>query len=228
LTLFVFTLGFDEKFIIRFLLRHHLLKSDEVVIIAPDDYLTNEKARNAYNSIVKILQSWITKEQISVLILAPDDEPAKNIRIVHSYFNKKSPKKIIVSLSGGMRIVIALTLLALLQIQKIVPIQLEIDFENLTSYKAIPLEVVNFPYSSRVYEILELIQQNPSISIRKIAWRMALSPATISREILDMKKRHLVRQIPNLKITPAGKFYLELHSLVNWSEIKEKVLGVDE
>ncbi|MBD3193047.1 MAG: CRISPR locus-related DNA-binding protein [Candidatus Heimdallarchaeota archaeon] len=227
MTLFIFTLGFDEKFIIRFLLRHHLSKSDEVVIICPDDYLTNEKAKNAYNSVKKILQSWITKEQIAILTLNPDDDSAKNIRIVQSYFNRKNPNKIIVSLSGGMRIIITLTLLALLQLQKIVPIQLEIDFENLSSYTAMPLEIINVPYSSRVYEILLLIHRNPSISIRKIAERLGLSPATISREVKDMKKRHLIKQVPDLKITPAGKFYLTLHSPVNWSEIEDKIMDVE-
>ncbi|MEO2117317.1 MAG: CRISPR locus-related DNA-binding protein, partial [Methanocaldococcus sp.] len=65
--LYIITLGFDEKFAIRFLLRHGIKRDDKVLIILPDDLNSNQKVQNALNNILSLLDNLVKKENISIL-----------------------------------------------------------------------------------------------------------------------------------------------------------------
>ncbi len=213
MALYLLTLGYDEKFLIRFLLRHKISNDDHILIIAPNDFDINIKSKNAFESIKKIVFAWMPEENLSVFTIDPNGDLVENIIRLKGHLNQYKKNKFYVSLSGGMRIIIVITLICLIKLSSKVPIQLEIDFENLENYKEIPLDALFIPYSDRLLMILKIINNSPGLSARRISREVNLSPSTISREIKKLRMLGFISIKPGgLEITKAGKHYLRIYS----------------
>ncbi len=216
--LVVFPVGFDEKFIVRALVRKRegiggLEKEDRLLAVVPEGYEEEQRTVNAIKSIMSIASPIVGDENIIVIEvpLKNDDIVMKIKKSVEEYLTKD--RIVLAVLSGGMRPLIVATLLALLSINDIRVI-IESDFENLSGHISLELSSFLAPKKRRWQKILCGLLQGKSI--RLIASELGVSPATVSNELKEIGKYHLIMaekpdgRVPKYLVTNAGKVYLKL------------------
>lgn len=205
--IFVATLGFDEKFVVRFLLRHGVRKGDTIIVVVPAGYERNEKASAALENLQSLIAKLIPESALRVLDVDLSAEPALSIRRIRSVIVERPFGEVYACLSGGMRALIMLVVSALFLLRG-VAVSLEVEFENFEGMLEIPLSALGIPRNERWLRILSLLEDG--LSVRAIAGRLGLSPATVSRDIKQMGVLKLVDS--DFRLTREGKFYLLLHS----------------
>jgi len=216
--LVVFPVGFDEKFIIRALMRRReefggLGTGDRLMAILPEGYEQEQRTVNALKSIEDVASPLVGKDNVIRL-----EVPMRSEDIVLAIKkgiedNLTSDRVVLAVLSGGMRPLLVATLLALLGL-KDTRVIVESDFENLSGHISLELGPFLAPKSRRWELILcGLLKEK---SVRAIAEELGVSPATISNEVRKMLKYNLVQaekdreRTPRYLITNAGKTYLRL------------------
>jgi len=216
--LVVFPIGFDEKFIVRALVRKRedvngLEPGDKLLAIVPESYHKEQRTANAISSI-KNIASPIIGEEHFVILEVPLNGEELVVRIIQAIRDNLTNDRLVLAvLSGGMRPLIVSTLLALLSIQD-VRIIVESDFENLSGHISLELESFLAPSNRRWVRIICGLLGGKSV--RKISEELGVSPATISNELKEMAKYYLVKaekpdgRAPKYRATKAGKLYLKI------------------
>lgn len=216
--LVVFPVGFDEKFIVRALMRRRedvdgLIRGDKLIAILPEGYRNEQRTLNALNAIESIIGPIVGEENIIHLeVPSTGDEMVATIkRSVED--NLTRDRVVLAVLSGGMRPLAIGTLLALTGL-KSVRVIVESDFENLSGYISLELGSFLAPHSRRWARILCGLMEGKSV--RTIAEELGVSPATISNELRKMADYYLIKserpdgRAPRYQITRAGRTYIKL------------------
>lgn len=127
----ILTLGFDEKFAIRALMRAAPLKGDKVVVFVPA--FRDNRADEALNSLKKFCST------IGVTMLETREVPVTELESAIATIYRtllqelKEGRRLCFNLSGGMRALILETLAAALAAAKSAPdTKIEVELENLT------------------------------------------------------------------------------------------------
>ncbi len=216
--LVIFPVGFDEKFIVRALVRKRecldgLEEGDKLVAVVPEDYEREQKTVNAIKAIESIASPIVGEGNIVVLEVPMENEEIA-LTIERAIEENLTPDGIVLAvLSGGMRPLLVATLLALLGI-KDARVIVESDFENLSGHISLELGSFLAPHNRRWEKILCGLLEGKSV--RTVARELGVSPATISNELKGMARYHLVRaekpdgRIPKYFVTRAGKTYLKI------------------
>lgn len=204
--LFVATLGFDEKFIIRSLIRNGLSIGDSVIIFAPKGYLQDDKSAKAAEAVKEIVAKILPNIELRIEEYNLREEFAEEICRIRSIILSYEFDEIIACLSGGMRALILGVFSTLLTLNSY-RIIIEVEFENLEHYIRIPLNTLKTPYSNRWLTILDYLSSGKSV--RAISKSIGLSPATISRIINDMRYYKLVDE--NNQVAESGHFYMKMY-----------------
>lgn len=212
-TIYLITIGFDEKFAVRFLLRHKVKKDDLIAVITPDDYQKNAKVMSAINTLKKLTSSWISEENFRIIAINLKKDKIDWSIQIHRFLDEFLDFEVKTLLSGGMRAVIIMTFIALTTYNKAKKIDVEIDFENLESFITIPIHVLRIRKSDRFYKILSLIQAEPGISIREISRKLNISAPTISREVKTLRNYGLLKHDNVVILSNDGEFYLKYYEL---------------
>ncbi|WP_372914298.1 CRISPR-associated CARF protein Csa3 [Pyrococcus kukulkanii] len=211
-------MGFDEKFIIRALMRRReefrgLGVGDRLMAILPEGYEREQRTVNALKSIEDVASPIVGGDNVLRLEVPMKSEDIV-LTIKKGIEDSLTPDRIVLAvLSGGMRPLLVATLLALIGL-KDTRVIVESDFENLSGYISLELGPFLAPKSRRWELILcGLLKEK---SVRTIAEELGVSVATISNELRKMLKYNLVRaekgkrRTPKYFITTAGKTYLKL------------------
>ena len=204
---YVITLGYDERFAVRFLLRHAVSEDDVILTVLPSSFRSDEKSVAAFNSLRKLVE-WVEPVELDL------EKPVASVAYLSSLIGEKSRGEVQACLSGGMRSVVVITLLALQNLiretSKIVWI--EIDFENLSGHIRIPLNAFMIPRNERFLRILEVLVGGDlgRRSIRHLGERTGLPLATAHREVKKMIKMGLLTA--KLELTEFGRAYFLLNS----------------
>lgn len=204
--LFLATLGFDEKFIIRSLIRNGLSIGDSILIFAPKGYLQDEKSARAAEAIKEIVAKILPNIELRIEEYDLREDFSGEICRARSIIQNYEFDEVIACLSGGMRALIlgVISILLTLDSYRIV---IEVEFENLENYVRIPLHTLKIPYNNRWLTVLEYLRTGKSL--RAISNDIGLSPATISRIISEMKNYKLVNE--ENRVTEDGFFYVKLY-----------------
>ncbi|ASJ10962.1 CRISPR-associated transcriptional regulator Csa3 [Thermococcus sp. P6] len=217
--LVVFPVGFDEKFIIRALVRNReddvtgLKEGDRLMAILPEGYRKEQRTLSALQSIENIAVPIVGEEGLIRLEVPVDGEDTVLFIKKGLEENMPSDRIVLAVLSGGMRPLLVSTLLALLTL-KDARVIVESDFENLSGYISIELGAFLAPRNRRWEHILCGLLRNESV--RTISEKVGLSPATVSNELRKMREHHLIKtgklneRVPRYVITRAGRLYLKL------------------
>ena len=216
--LVVFPVGFDEKFIVRALMRKReeidgLEHGDKLMAILPEGYEKERRTVNALEAIESIALPIVGEGNI-IRLEVPLHGDNIVLTIKRGIEDNLTRDRIVLAvLSGGMRPLLVGTILALLSLKEVRAI-VESDFENLSGHISLELSPFLAPQSRRWKLIL--CGLNEGKSVRTIAEELGVSPATISNELKRMGKYHLVRaerpdgRAPKYHITNAGRMYLKL------------------
>jgi len=216
--LVVFPVGFDEKFIVRALMRRRedvdgLIGGDKLIAVLPEGYRDEQRTLNALNAIESIVGPIVGEENI-VHLEVPSTGDGMVATIKRNVEDNLTRDRVVLAvLSGGMRPLVVGTLLALMSL-KSTRVIVESDFENLSGYISLELGSFLAPPSRRWVMILCGLMKGKSV--RTIAEELGVSPATISNELKKMANYYLVKserpdgRAPRYQITRAGRTYIKL------------------
>ncbi|WP_335755166.1 CRISPR-associated CARF protein Csa3 [Thermococcus barossii] len=214
----VFPVGFDEKFIVRALVRRRegidgLEPGDRLLAVVPEGYRREQRTVNAIEAIKGITSPVVGEGNVFVLEVPVKGEDMV-ITIKREIEKRLTDDRLILAvLSGGMRPILVSTLLALLGV-KDARVIVESDFENLSGHISLELGPFLAPHNRRWEKILCGLLEGKSV--RTVAKELGVSPATVSNELKGMARYHLVRaekpdgRVPKYLVTRAGKTYLKI------------------
>jgi len=159
--LILLTLGFDEKFAVRSILRY-APKPDDVITILTASPLV-EKAEKALKTLLDILKSYAGIENIEIIevnISNPESAKHKIKELISKH--SKQDCELVANLSGGMRALILITLSAVLSSDRNALIELETEnLENVITltpefFKPEPVDESDKQLLRKIHELGEV------------------------------------------------------------------------
>jgi len=189
-TALILTLGFDEKFCYRAILRHGIKEGDKVILITAG---LVEKVRKAYEWIKAFIERSYDVEVRIIQIDVKDF--TKAIRDVMRILDEFKDYNLIINLSGGMR-ALAITVLLALMIKPMRNVRVEIELEDFSGLIEIPQNLLRIHeirqnLSDERIEILKLIAQGLKDvkSLSKVSGR---DVSTVRRHISTLEELGLI------------------------------------
>ncbi len=191
----------------RFLLRHSVSEDDLILAILPAGFREDDRSLTAFNNLKKLVE-WVEALELDL------SEPVWSVAHLSSILEERARGEIHACLSGGMRSVVVITLLALQNLVRETPMRawIEIDLENLSGYMRIPLNAFLIPRNERFLRILGALIETGSgrRSIRHLVRRTGIPLATAHREVKRMIEMGLLTR--ELEPTEFGRAYFYLNS----------------
>ncbi|QOJ78820.1 CRISPR locus-related DNA-binding protein [Infirmifilum lucidum] len=189
----------------RALMRRGVGWDDGVVVFVPREEVRDERAERALDALRKIVEGLVGGGLREVELEVGDLVSA--VSAVRSTVLSYGASEVYGSLGGGMRALVVEVLLGLLMLEG-VRVYVDIDLESGRGYVSVPLHVFKAPRRERWASILRLLEAGEGV--RGVAAKTGLSPATVSREVREMRAFGLVDD--ELRVTEAGLLYLRVHS----------------
>lgn len=186
---FIFTLGFDEKFAIRSIMRNSLASKDEVyAILSEGGDLRAEKAFDNLKAFINKAFDDIKVERI----LIPTDSFGHMVNKLRAFLRELGIDEKLLNLSGGQRILVVALLVAASSLD--LDMDVEIETEDSKSVHMFPLSLMRVQNLDQLdLNILELLSKN-NFSIGKLSTITKTSRATIWRRLEKMAALNLVNK----------------------------------
>jgi len=188
--LLVLTLGFDEKFAVRALLRAGLSFGDKAVIFLAEPL--DERAIKAWRTVEDIVSRYFSGVNVKTVKVDVSEFYDAVATIAEKLREEsKNVNKVIINLSGGMRILILEVLVAahLLKLKALV----EIEFENFLGLAKFPLELLRIELSEKEKLILKYVVSRKETTITNIANALELSKTTAHRKVWKLASQGLIK-----------------------------------
>ncbi len=194
MVILVSTLGFDEKFIIRFLMRYAgNFKELYVITAEPMD----DRVLKAYSSVKEFVDRYLGGISLNLIKVNPQDY-LNSVNRIKEIFRGKGSESFVINASGGMRaLIIELILAAVLSR---VNGYLEIELENFLGVVRIPLNTFYLaPLSSEEYLIIREIARRGEASVKELIRELGIPRSSLYKYLKDLVRRGL------LEVTRVGK-----------------------
>lgn len=187
-TTLIATLGFDEKFCYRAILRHGIKEGDEIILITAEKV---ERVEKAYEWIKRLIQTSFSEKVRVQLFEVNIEDVERAIREVVDIV-KGVEGRVIVNLSGGMRALVVIVLLACMIASMDAKIEIEKeDFSAVVDFQSNLIKLVKSPPTAIELEILKLIDGG-SKSVQEIAKRLEKDESTVRRYLTELEKSGLI------------------------------------
>jgi len=210
-TALILTLGFDERFCFRAILRHGIKEGDEVVLITAG---LVDRVKKAYEWIKTVVER---SYDVEVKLIEVDVKNLmKAILDVVKILDEYKDWNVIVNLSGGMRILTIIMLFAL-TIKPMRHIKVEIELEDLSALIEIPTQLfavgdVKSKLTNEKIEVLKLISRFEEV--KEIVKVLGKDASTVRRHIASLVEMGLVsvekRKPLKVKLTDFGELILKV------------------
>lgn len=196
----VVTLGFDEKFQIRALMRR-FNNLEKVIIVS---YFNDERVKKALDSFINVINN--AQVNYEIVEVDPHDFYDTIVTISRDIINKYKGREFVVNISGGMRILIIEVLFAFIfsGINAEVEIESE-DFNTVISFKLSDIYPVHLTQDH--IKILTLIKEGYT-TVNSISSRLNSSVSTTWRRIRELKDMGLIDE--NRKLTVKGELAIKM------------------
>jgi len=217
--LFVVTLGFDVKLVVRQLISRYSVKENDTVIVVTAkafDQFSLERLKAALDDVEKILDYAGIKPK--VIHVDPTDVVGTIYEVGKTLINAiaGNPTEIVLILSGGMRVlVIEVLLAALLTLPKdlLGKSRISIELENLSGYVEIPLMLFTGldidEEDVRLMNAISRLGDAPS----QLITTLGIPKSTVYRRIRKfMDSSLVVRGRGRYSLTQWGELVLKLRS----------------
>jgi len=188
-TALIATIGFDEKFCYRAILRHGIREGDRVILVTGKMI---ERVEKACDWVQKLLRTSYG-DRVAVEVVELDiNNVEHSIKTISSLIEELDDYYIVVNLSGGMRALIAIVLLACIKSSKNIKIEIETeDFERLVIISESLIRLIRNPIQKDKLEILKLIA-NGNQNVRSISNALKKDVTTIRRHISRLEEMGLI------------------------------------
>jgi len=206
---FIATLGFDEKFVVRGLLRHGFTKNDQLILVTSSPL--DERVEKAYQYIKDFLSKHEVKPQIVEINTLDFNKALIQLKGLLTTINTT---ELIVNLSGGMRALILEVLVALLYsgILEHTKLIVEVELENFTSTVTIPLSVLKalttYKLSETKKQILKALIKHRELSIQELCNLLSKDESVISRHLSNLQKLNFIDVEHRRKVKVAKATFL--------------------
>lgn len=193
----IVTLGFDEKFVIRAIMRNAPLKEDKVIVFVPS--FKDERAERALSSLKEFCA------RIGELRLEEQEVPVTDVEMaiakVHRVLSRElmEGRKLCFNLSGGMRVLILEVLAAALTALRNMPeTKIEVELENLTgrvefTLNHFMLSQPSVPEKDILSCIAKLEEEGRVATLDTLVLMLGEPRTTLYRRLLDMAKKGYVK-----------------------------------
>jgi len=208
----ILTLGFDEKFCYRAILRHGIKEGDKIVVFSASK---EERVKKAFEMIKNFVEKSYGRE-VEIRFFEVDvKQIAKAINFVQQIIREYKHMEIIANLSGGMRALVIVVLFALL-LESENNVSLEIELEDFSGIVELPKALLNAKliFKELSYErkkILKHISQGCS-TIEELCSEISKDETTLRRHVAVLEKLGMInvekRKPLKFKITETGKLFL--------------------
>lgn len=194
------TIGFDEKFQIRALMRR-FKEIDKVVIVG---YFNEERAKKALESFINVINTaGVNYELLEVNPYSFDNLIVR----ISKFINKNKGNRLIVNLSGGMRILILGVILSF--IINGVDAEIEVETEDFKTVVSIRLkDLMPISLSNDHINILKAIKEGYD-SINSLHSYLKIPLSTVWRRVKELKSEGLLTE--DLQLTYRGKLLLKIY-----------------
>lgn len=198
------TLGFDEKFCYRAILRHGISEGDKIVLVTAK--IVN-RVKKAYDWIKTFVNTSYSNVEMKLIELNVEDTIG-SIKKVLEILEELEGYHIVINLSGGMRILSFIVLLSLL-FKEIRNAVIEIELEDFSGVVRIPVILLTLPsikekLGEEKIKILKAIRDGKK-NVKSIAEYLNKDRSTIRRHISSLKKLGLIEYEKRkpLKVKPS-------------------------
>jgi len=198
------TLGFDEKFCYRAILRHGISEGDKIVLVTAK--IVN-RVKKAYDWIKTFVNTSYSNVEMKLIELNVEDTIG-SIKKVLEILEELEGYHIVINLSGGMRILSFIVLLSLL-FKEIRNAVIEIELEDFSGVVRIPVILLTLPsikekLGEEKIKILKAIRDGKN-NVKSIAEYLNKDQSTIRRHISSLKKLGLIEYEKRkpLKVKPS-------------------------
>jgi len=209
--LYVSTLGFEEKFTIRGLLRASLNPGDFIHVFLAEPL--EDKAKNALEIVKKFVEEYLGFIELRYTVL-PVIEYSKAIgKAVKVFKMYNNVDLVILNLSGGMRALILEVLAASLITLNPARTTIEIELESLKGYIRAPLTLLtHIPPTSEEEELLRKISEG-NTTLESLAKGLNQPKSTIHRRVRKLIDKGLLSEEhygrkTYYKLTDLGRIYI--------------------
>jgi len=187
----ILSLGFDERFAIRSVLRTGLSRGDRVLIFTAEPIV--DKTEKALKIVLEFLKKYFEGIECEVISI-PTKDFEQSISIIGERLMKLKSLgyDIILNLSGGMRSLIIELLAAsiLIGLRGIV----EIELENLEGYLSFPIDILKIktPLKDEYKNVLNAIIEAGEINLSQLSRRIAMAKSTTHKIVKKMIEEGLI------------------------------------
>ena len=229
--LVVATLGFDERLVLRTLFKIGLDRDDTILLIYsktgdPYDVERVERAVNAVKSIVGNLGVNIVDSVVSATDFLEDV-----VSIVNSIARYGERGEIVAALTGGMRLIIIETIVALLLYRRLVAqdtkARVLVMREDGLYDVVLPLEIFEpGNITDRELEVLLVLSELGSMKrsevVRVLASKLGVSEYAVYKHLTTLERKSLVSlEDSEVKTTLLGKLVAKTSSAIREAEIRK-------
>ena len=206
------TLGFDERFVYRAVLRHDVSEGDEIILITGKRIDKVQRAFEMISNFVK--KSYGETVEVKLIEIDPLDVYG-SIRKIGEVLKGIEERSLLVNLSGGMRALILIVIFSVLLMWKR-NFEVEVELEDLSGIVRFPgklLKVVGSLFPASSIELLKMIREGVCTT-EKLAKSLRKERSTIRKRLKRLEEAGLieiVRKKPlTVKLTELGKLIIDL------------------
>jgi len=200
----VSTLGFDEKFAVRCLMRNAERISKLVVITAPplDEY-SKSRLESAWSSLKKVAEEYASIEVERLEVASPEKFWFSTRTIRRKLYEELAGhEELVLCLSGGLRALVAETLIAAVTLPSDAStekVAVEIELENLSGVVRFNIAQIQkqMQLTGPEHQILEMLEEKGSAKLSWLASMLGKPRTTVYRMLQKLEKQGLVVKEPD-------------------------------
>jgi len=197
------TLGFDEKFTIRFLMRHS--EGSRVLYVITAEPM-EERAEKALRNVEDFVRRYLEGVELITKSVNPANPP-EAIKAFKEIFTKHPGELFAINVSGGMRALI-LELVTAAVISRVNG-HLEIELENFRGVVRIPLAAFTTPPpGSEEVKILKALAKVGGMAARELSKELGIPRSTLYKYLGNLLNNKLVKSVKY-----EGRVYYEITEL---------------
>ena len=192
-TALIVTFGFDEKFCYRAILRNEIKDGDRVILLTTGAV---EKVERAYELVKRFVSTSYSNVSVELMEINPKNFVSGVARIL-KVLKELDNHRIIVNLSGGMRVLSLMVFSALTIADK--DAKVEIELEDFSGVVELPKGIFTLPriLSKLSGEKLKLVEavKNEEMEAMKLAEVLGKDVTTVRRHIYELERIGLIEVV---------------------------------